>query len=131
MSRRSLITGCVCLLVGGSIAWLLNGELESGLLAQPTPVASGGGTWELRVNRVGVNQYDTTRFNRVTGESWQLFGDEWKKVAETGTVPKGDYDIQVAGEEADPGVLVLRIDRSTGKTWRRQSFQWISLADAK
>jgi hypothetical protein len=90
--------------------------------AQPAPKKD----YELRIIGVG-NMFQGIRFKVSTGQSWQLAGDKYEKVAETGPVPPGDFDVTLITD--DTNWMGFRIDRRTGATWLLRDKRWVKFKE--
>lgn len=81
---------------------------------------------ELRVIRVGKT-FQGLRFKVSTGESWQLVVDKYEKIAETGPIPPGDYDITLVTDDSD--WTAFRMERNSGFTWQLKNRKWVKFKE--
>lgn len=85
------------------------------------------GDYALRVVQVGKKRLGAVRFQTATGESWTIGdGPKFIKMAESGPVPAGAYDILLSASEDD--WMAFRIDRLTGATWQMHQNKWIKIS---
>jgi hypothetical protein len=77
--------------------------------------------FEVRMLKLG-DTYQGVRFKPATGETWQIRGDKWEKLAEGEAPPAGEYDVILipAGEI----FVALRLERATGATWLMAARKW-------
>lgn len=123
--RRGILLG-VPVLVGVVCAWgLAPTPLAVAQKADPMP-AQKRKEHELRIIRVG-NTFQGVRFKTATGEAWMMVGDKFEKLAESGPVPAGDYDITLVTD--DTNWMAFRIDHATGATWQLRNNKWVKVKE--
>ena len=113
----------------GFLALLIAFGLSSAVPPAPAQKAQqppANDRYEFRQIRVG-KQFEVIRFKVKTGESWRIAGDKFEKLAETGPVPAGDYEVSLIAVEDD--WMAFRIDRVSGTTWMLRQRQWIRLKE--
>ncbi len=85
-------------------------------------------------NAAGDSWY-ANRINKTTGDAWVLSqdGTAWVKMAESGPLPSGDYDMRIlpTGTGTNANAEVLRIERKTGKSWTLSNNTWTALTEPK
>jgi hypothetical protein len=97
---------------------------------KPAPPAVGKDDYRLHLVRLGNNRLAVLRYRVTTGETWALGdGNAYVKLAESGAVPPGNYDIVTAGAEAE--YAAFRIDRRSGATWQLRNNKWVPVKEPK
>lgn len=114
--------GAVCIAAG----WLCGQRGDEGLVlhAQETPATASATRYDVRQLRLGNGTREMIRFNPVTGESWQLGGEKWKRIAEGVPISPGEFDIHVLEGPERNNWYVFRFDRVTGKGWNLTNLKW-------
>lgn len=83
--------------------------------------------------RSGGGDRQVVKFNTKTGEAWSNWttsAPEWSKIAETGPIPQGDYEVLLlTGKNADSN-WGLRFDKITGRTWNFGPNGWQEFKEA-
>ena len=104
--------GAVCIAAG----WLCGQRGNEGLIGKrPRNTRdSAGEPSHLRQLRLGNGTREVIRFNPVSGESWLLSGEKWKRIADVGTLNPGEFDIHVLEGPQRTNWYVFRFDRVTG-----------------
>jgi hypothetical protein len=69
------------------------------------------------------------RFDPRSGESWLVDTRTSQKVAESGRVPAGDYDVRAVGTDKD--WWGVRVERGTGLGWVMYNDRWNEIAETK
>jgi hypothetical protein len=79
--------------------------------------------------------YETIRFSPIIGIAWRLNlrTEKWQWIEEAGAIGPGSYDIDIF-QISDSSMVVMRIDKLTGRTWTMVSAEgkpdrWAAIAE--
>lgn len=84
-------------------------------------IARGRQGFELRHLRLGDSLH-VVRFHRGSGAAWRIERDSYERLAETGPVPAGDYDITLMA--TDTNWMAFRLEADSGAYWLFRKNQW-------
>jgi hypothetical protein len=138
MSNRILVP--VVLVLVGAIAWLCLDRGPLALRADSTRTARLGvaaaaagqvapaGQFRIKTVITGAN-WQCFRYNVATGETVQMINLKFQKLAEPGTIPSGDYELDAAplGPNGFAGYALVRLDRASGRSWYLQGSNWVEI----
>ena len=112
--------------------WLF-GSQSIAVYAEDKP-AVGTPLFQIRQERSSNGHRQVVRFNSKTGEAWfnwTTVAPEWTKIAETGPVPPGDYEVLLLPGATSDSNWGLRYDRITGRTWNFGPNGWAEFKEPK
>ena len=66
------------------------------------------------------------KFNKITGESWWSDNVIWKPIIDDTAIPESQYVVKIVSTGSS--WRALRIDTSTGKTWKNSKGKWIPMS---
>ncbi len=136
MSNRILV--CFGAAVCGAIGWLAFERGAADLkadsartarsavsLAATAAEAPAGPQFRLKTAAVGTG-WEAIRYNVTTGETARSLALKFQKLAETGPIPSGDYELQIIplGPDGFSGFGAVRFDRVSGRTWALVDNKW-------
>ncbi len=78
--------------------------------------------YEFRTVPYPDSGWEACRIDTASGEAWLADGGAWKKIGETGSIPKGTYEVQIHVNQK--GLVLFRADRSSGKAWYLYDGVW-------
>ncbi len=73
----------------------------------------------------GAN-WQAIRYIAKTGDAWILFGNEWKKIADSIKVPESRYTVKLVATSS-MNWQAIRMDTISGKSWMVNEFKWVEI----
>jgi hypothetical protein len=104
-----------------------NGKPDAKTDGNAALAAAKSKNFEFRQARVG-DMLHLVRFDIKTGAAWVLRGTgAYERLAETGPVPEGDYDLTTVA--TDKTWMAFRLDRRSGTAWLLRNNTWHRVKD--
>ena len=84
--------------------------------------------YDVRVVLSSNNTWYGVRFKPGTGEAWQCQNMKWQKIKDTDLLPLSVYDVTMHGD-GQAGMICVRIDTRSGRTWDLDNGEWKLVAE--
>jgi hypothetical protein len=84
--------------------------------------------YDVRVVLSSTNTWYGIRFKPGTGEAWQCTNMKWQKIKDAEQLPLSVYDVTMHGD-GQAGMICVRIDTKSGKTWDLDAGEWKLVAE--
>lgn len=84
--------------------------------------------YDVRIVLSSNNTWYGVRFKPATGEAWQCTNMKWQKIKETELLPLSVYEVTMHGD-GQTGMICVRIDTRSGRTWDLDNGEWKLVAE--